>query len=94
MVDPVSKLLRSLGPQRRPLLIGLVLAVLAVAAVLVAVFTDALPLGAVAIAGGAGMAALIVRDLRDGDGVHSRRNPARPKVAQVKRRDKRPEPHP
>lgn len=67
----LGKFLRS--PVRRPHLIGLAVAGMVTAGLLVAVITEALPFVVIAVAGFIGTAALIFFDLQDGERDRARR---------------------
>jgi hypothetical protein len=71
-------------------MIGLAIAGLVTAGILVATLTGALPLGFVAGAGLILIALFVLRDLRDGDHAGEKRRPTRLKIAQVKRHHKPP----
>ncbi|HET7509975.1 MAG TPA: hypothetical protein VFJ65_06975 [Solirubrobacterales bacterium] len=71
-------------------LVGLTVAALATAGILVAVLTDTLPFVAVVAVGFIGIAVLIFRDLQDGDREEVGQEATQPKIAQMKQNQKHP----
>lgn len=71
-------------------LVGLTVAALATAGILIAVLTDVLPFVAVVVIGFIGIAVLIFRDLQDGNHEEVGPETTKPKIAQVKQNQKHP----
>jgi len=79
MVAMVLRHVQALNPHtKRPLLLGLLLALVMTVALVVGVVTGFLPAGLLGILAGVGMGALVLGDLRRGDGTRTRRPEAPP----------------
>lgn len=92
MVEPVPERRNFWSRVGRAHWVGLVVAVLATAGTLIAVFADVLPFAAVAAVGFVGIAFLVYLDLHDGDRHEVTPPGTEPQIAQaqVKRNQKHP----
>jgi hypothetical protein len=92
MVGAVLRRRKSLiPPVSRTQIVGLAIAALATAGVLVAVFTDLVPFIAIVAVGFIAMALLVIGDLRDGDHMpESQSTTHEPQIASVKQNPKPP----
>jgi hypothetical protein len=76
MVEPVLRTLNLQSPHaKRLLVVGLVVAIVPTALLIVAVLTDFIPVFALGILAAVGMAALVISDLRRRDGANHSVNP-------------------